>query len=64
MVDDAFHNHVRERLLREAERQRLSDVELARRAGVGEKSVRRLWNGHGWRSETVARLSAVLGLEW
>jgi transcriptional regulator with XRE-family HTH domain len=64
MVMDSFHNHVRARLLSEAERQRLSDAELARRAGVGVRSIRRLWSGSGWQSRIVARISLVLGIDW
>lgn len=57
-------DYIRARLMREADRQRLSNVEVARLAEVSPKTVSRFWAGRTFGLESAARISRALGVDW
>ena len=59
-----LREHIRRRLLEAAERLRVTDDALARRAGVHPRTVRRVWAGESFGFRVADRLADALGVTW
>lgn len=59
-----LREHIRRRLLEAAERLRVTDDALARRAGVHPRTVRRVWAGESFGFGVADRLADALGVTW